>query len=116
MEKSQSFQIEGSKTDVPLPHPRTLSYSHQVCGNILGGRSDVNNDSWEWYWYEGQPSPMERVCIFCRDCKRVMSYHSLVWREATREDIFYARSLDFQYVGICPECYDKKQETENEDS
>ena len=64
----------------------------------------------EWRWYEGEPSPLERVVIYCRTCKStVMGFHQTCWREIRYEDMAYAREIDFYYFGMCYCCWNEKE-------
>jgi len=70
----------------------------------------MKNGSWEEFYYDGEPSPMERVIIICRDCRSTcMGYHERKWREVTRGDMFYSKMINFYYLGICPECWEVRE-------
>lgn len=70
----------------------------------------MKEGTWEWYWYDGEPSPMERVTIICQDCRSAcMGYHERKWREVTRSDQFYAKEINFYYLGLCPACWETRE-------
>lgn len=76
----------------------------------------MREDSWEWYYRSGEPSPLERVIIVCKakGCNLVMNYHELHWREATESEIRYINVYKVFFVGVCPDCWEAEQTQEEE--
>lgn len=70
----------------------------------------MKEESWEYYYWMGEPSPMRKVAITCYDCDMVQNFHEKFWRAATAEEIRYIRLINFFYAGYCEICWKKKQE------
>lgn len=54
---------------------------------------DMKEGSWEWYYYDTNPSPFDGLVFWCRAlrCELVMPYHGKKWRKATEEDYRWYR-------------------------
>ena len=74
----------------------------------------MKNGSWEEFWYDGEPSPLENVVIQCKVCGDVMGFHEVDFRPMTQKDLLYMRQYEFCFIGVCRECWDEQQHAEEE--
>ena len=79
------------------------------------------DESGEFDYYKGNPSPLEGLVIWCRSahCHMVLPYHETKWREKTDEDVKWFRE-NHGLGGFCPPCWAMvqalKEEQEEDDS
>lgn len=63
----------------------------------------MREGSWEWYFYDTNPSPLEGVVVWCKVpfCPFVLDFHGTKWRHKTEEDHENYRRLG-GYTWFCP--------------
>lgn len=79
------------------------------------GERMKEEEDWEWYYYETNPSPLERVAFWCVTpfCRLVLPYHAPVWRERTDEDHRNLREVGY-FKAHCPDHWAQIQSLKEE--
>lgn len=74
-----------------------------------------DEEDWEWYYWETNPSPMEDVYFMCPVpfCRLVLDYHAKVWRTVAKEDGEKYRRHG-AIMAHCPDHYAQIKQLEKE--